>query len=267
MKIDGKTLQKFSRQVLKLGKRAIPGMLVGGAVVTSWFSGFQAGLAKPKADKLIEKKKEELGVEKLGVVETVKTTAKVYAGAAATGAVSVAMAGAGISIGESRLTAMTTAYDKTVKELDSWKEQATEIVGKEKTDEIQSKVAAKAVNDMPEKAAHRQMPTNFKNGEMPVHYLDTVTGQDFWSTPARMIDAEKQINRYLYANTSISLNDILSCFDDAAFDDVNQNYMGDLLGVSADSGPVTFDCHAQTWPEDGTPIMSIEWNHKPTGKF
>lgn len=266
MRINTKSVQKLGKEVLKLGKKALPGMLVGGAVVTSWFSGFQAGLAKPKADALIEEEKKKQNVEKLSVVDTVKTTAKVYAPAAATGAASVAMAGAGIGIGASRLSAMTTMYDKASKEVEMWKSQAKEVVGEEKAKEIQDKVTDEKIEKNLHKLNHPDKPTNFKSDEVPVHYLDTVTGQDFWSTPARMMEAEKQINRYLYTNTSISLNDILTYFDEAAFDDVNQNYMGDLLGVSADKGCLTFDPHAQDWP-DGTAIKAIEWNHKPTSKF
>lgn len=168
--MQNRTVNKFAKSVLKLGKKAMPGILVGSGMVVTWFSGFQAGLAKPKADVLIAERKKELGVEKLGIVETVKTTAPVYAPAAVAGAVGAGMAIGGFTMEASRVAAATSMAKAAAEELSSYKEESEKVMTDEQKQEVQQKVDEAKIKKAKKPSQKFQNETTVRGDEWVLGY-------------------------------------------------------------------------------------------------
>jgi len=244
VKLNTQSFQRLGKKVIKLGKRAAPAVLIVFGMGAAWNSGFQAGKNKPKADELIAKKKEELGVEKLSVVETVKTTAPVYWPAAVSGVVAVASTGAGIGFEEMRVSSAIGTANGLAKELMRYKDATNKVMSDEQKEEVAQKVTQQRIADIPKKELEKDPPKITDVDSIPILYQDEITGQSFWSTEKRINDAEKMINRYLFVNNNISKNTYLDYLDDAALDvswtdvKVNNNPNGDLLGTTLDHGAI-----------------------------
>lgn len=195
MKINSKFANKILKKAVKIGKKAGPAMLVSLGLGTAWGSGFAAGTAKPKADALIEAEKKKQGVEKLSVVDTVKTTWKVYAPAAAAGAASIALAGAGVGIEEARLSAAMTALDKTVKDFNDYKSESEKVMTPEQQKAVETECVKKKAERAPKPS--KEFESVERSTDM-VRAMDSVTNLYFWIRPNDIEKATTDINRKLW---------------------------------------------------------------------
>lgn len=194
-----------------------------GGVVTS------VGLAikaTPRANKKLEEKAKELGVEKLPLKEKVKTVWKDYLPTVGMTAATLGCFWGSNLISLKQQAAIAGLYSLAEqglaikeKELSSLKEEMTKQLGEEKANEIQKKL-------------EERPGTNVKLNDSG-RYLFRFAGQLFYSKPCKIWKAENRINRRLNGGMEmyISLNDILDELG-LALDSI----YGDTLYVTADDG-------------------------------
>lgn len=211
-----------------------------------------AVIETPKALKLLEERKKELGCDKVPPVEAVKATWKCYIPAVATGVASTACLIKGSSISLRRNAALVTAYNLSKTALDEYKEKVIETVGEKKEQVIADQVAKAKLEKDPVQN-HEVIITERGN----TLCYDGMFGRYFRSD----MDAIKRaINNINYAIMSgdmyASLNDFYSEIGLKSVD------IGDDLGWNIDDRGLDVTFSSQL-AEDGTPCLVLVYNIAP----
>lgn len=105
--------------------------------------------ATPKALLLLEEKKNDLEVEKLTPLETVKTTWKCYAPAVITGATSVVCLIGSNSVNAKRNAALATAYKLSESAFSEYRDKVIETIGDKKERTVRDKISEEKVKETP----------------------------------------------------------------------------------------------------------------------
>ena len=166
----------------------------------------------PKAMKLIDAKKEELGLkpeEKLPPIETVKTAWKPYVKPAIVGVASTACIIGSSSIHVKRNAALMTAYQISNTALAEWKQKATEALGKEKVQEIQDKIKEEKKEHLSKSNTGHN--TYIVNTDEEILFKEPISNQVFRSTLFTVEKAALNIARQINngPGVSMSLNEFL----------------------------------------------------------
>ena len=117
----------------------LTGLGIAGMITTTVL----AVKATPKALRLIDDRKDELGMyydEKLPVIETVKAAWKPYIPVVVTGGVSIACLVGASSVNLRRNTALAAAYHLSETALSEYKEKVIETIGEHKEKNIRDKI-------------------------------------------------------------------------------------------------------------------------------
>lgn len=115
-------------------------ILTGAGIASMWGMTVYAVAQTPKAMAAIEKKKEELNVDKLTWLETVKTTWMYYLAPFCIGAGGTAMVGISDSVQEKTIGVYQTSLALAEVAADEFKERVKEKIGEEETKKIESEV-------------------------------------------------------------------------------------------------------------------------------
>ena len=140
-------LSNFARNVKTSLVKHSPEILIGLGITGVITTTVLAVKGTPKAMALIEEKKEELDVEKLTPVETVKTTWKCYVPAAITGAATIACFVGSHSVSARRSAALATAYKLSESAFADYREKTLETIGEKKEKTIRDKVSEKQIQE------------------------------------------------------------------------------------------------------------------------
>ena len=147
--MNKQTLSKFARDVrLSLSKHS-PEILIGIGIAGMLTTTVLAVKATPKALKLIDEKKEELDVETLTPVETVKATWKCYVPAAVSGVASVACLIGSNTVNAKRNAALATAYKLSETAFSEYREKVVETIGEKKERVVRDKVSEEQIKKNP----------------------------------------------------------------------------------------------------------------------
>jgi len=123
----------------------LAGLGIGGFITTSVL----AAKAAPKAAEKIEEAKEELQVEELTPVQTVKTVWKDYIPAVATGITSTLCIVGSVNTSLKRNAALATAYEMSRTMMDEYRAKTIDIVGEKKEQKIRTAIAQDHVEKNP----------------------------------------------------------------------------------------------------------------------
>lgn len=191
--ILGDTLKKHSPEILA-------GLGVAGFISATVF----AVKATPKAEELISEKKEELKVEKLPALETVKTVWKPYAPTVIlTFSSSLCIFGS-VSTSLKQKAAIATAYELSEKFAREYKNAVIQTVGEKKEGKIRDNMAQNIVNDNPpEQSVNIYMPKD--DGVYRALYFEPIIGNYFWETPARFEEAVRKFHKELETEDSCTV--------------------------------------------------------------
>jgi len=264
VKLNTQSFQRLGKKVIKLGKRAAPAVLIVFGMGAAWNSGFQAGKNKPKADELIAKKKEELGVEKLSVVETVKTTAPVYWPAAVSGVVAVASTGAGIGFEEMRVSTATAALNTITKEFNTYKEESQKVMNEEQSKQVEDLVAEKTVKT----ASKPGKKILSKRVEEDVLVCEALTGQWFVSNRSDIMAAVNEFNQRLNSEMYLSLNDWLDVLSEYSRSEINRaKVMGDEFGWNSPRSGLLKPSFSAQLTEEGDPCLVLDYARCPVEDY
>jgi hypothetical protein len=161
--------------------------------------------ATPKALRLVEMKKEELEVDKLTPVETVKTTWKCYVPAAVSGAASIACLIGSHSANARRNAALATAYKLSESAFAEYRDKTLETVGEKKERSIRDKVSEKQVKDNP--VTQTEVIVTGKGKTL---FFDPLSSRYFYSDLEKIKRAENKLNKEIITDpfeSGVSVND------------------------------------------------------------
>lgn len=213
--------------------------------------------ATPKAMKLIEQKKEEEKVEKLTVVDTVKTTWKCYIPTAVTTVATVMCLVKSNSEHTKRTAALATAYEFSRTALEQYKNKVVEVVGEKKADEVREEVAKETAEKAVSQNSSNVIVMN--NGSDDVLCIDSLSGQTFLSSVDKIAKAENEINYTLLNEGYTSLNTFYSMLG------MDATRLGSELGWNIDYGKL--EIRYNTEINNDKPCLVIEYNILPRYEY
>lgn len=179
----------------------LTGLAVGGVVTTA----ILAVRATPKAIRILEDstlswQKDGEPMVKNRKLESIKLVWPLYVPAVLTGAATIAAIIGAQSINSRRQAALIGAFTITEGAFQEYRDQVTEVLGKQKEQGVRDAVIQKKVDENP--------PTDFVvMNQGNVLCFDTYTGRYFESTAEKIRAAQNDFNEMLEGDVYLSLNE------------------------------------------------------------
>ena len=250
-----KTFADVTKSISSAVSKHAPEILTGLGIAGMISATILAVKATPKAVKQIEEKKKELNKEQLTIGETVSTTWKCYIPAGLTTGASVACLIGSSSIAGQRNAALFTAYKLAETAHNEYKEKVVEVIGEKKETQIKEKIAVDKLNNTP---VNNQTVILTNNGN--TLFLDYMSGQYFRSDIDKIDKVINNLNRRMYTDGYISLNEYYSALG------LENTQLGNELGWHIDKGYI--DIHRTPGiSTNGEPCLVISHNIEPKYGF
>lgn len=212
----GKFMSDHSQEILVgLG---ISGMISATAV---------AIVESPKAAKKIEKRKEELDVDKLGFKETLKLVWPNYLPVVGITTVSTACIIGASAKSIKRNTALATAYNLSDTAFRAYRDKVIDTIGEKKEKEIRDRVNGEVLSKHPMNSTQVIVTDNGKQ-----LFYDSLSGRYFTSDMNTIKKIVNDLNRTMRDSGYISLNDFYSEIG------LEQTKLGDELGWSIEKANI-----------------------------
>lgn len=198
-------LTKLARDVrLSLSKHS-PEILIGLGIAGMITTTVLAVKATPKALQLIDIRKEELDVEELTPVETVKATWKCYVPATISGAVSIACLIGSHSVNAQRNAALATAYKLSETAFSEYRESVSETIGEKKEKSVRDNVSKKQIEENPVTKTDIII-----TGKGHTLFFEPLSHRYFYSDMERIKRAENNLNKEIICDpfdAGVTVND------------------------------------------------------------
>lgn len=248
LKFDVKGLINTGKTIVqKRAPEILTGVGIAGMITTTVF----AVKATPKALMLIEEKKLDTDVEKLSVVETVKTVWPCYIPPVITGVVSVGCLIGASSVNMRRNAALATAYALSETTLKDYQEKVFETLGEKKAEEVRDAVAKDKLDKKPVDENTIVM-TERGNTLM----FEPLSGRYFRSDIDIVKRIISELNLLLVTDDYVSLNDFYCAIG------LGETQMGDMLGWNVQSAKI--EVHFGTnLAANGEPCVVIDFVKPP----
>ena len=208
-----------------------------------------------KAVKIVEREKEELGVDNLTPKEVVKATWKCYVAPAVTAATSAACIIWSDVIATKKYGSLATGYKILETGFVNYKNKVIETFGEEKERVVREKVNEDKIKDNP---ASKTEVLITRRGDTLC--FDSQSGRYFKSDMDNINRAVNKLNKTMLTHMYVSLNDY--------YDEIGlaPTQMGDELGWNLDDGliDVEFSSHLA---DDGSPCLAVEYRIAPRYDF
>lgn len=216
-----KLFKSIQKSVSKHSPEILLTLGIGGMITSTVL----AVRATPKALALMDAKKEELQVDKLTPVDTIKTTWKCYIPAAISGATSIVCLIGANSTHVKRHAALAAAYKLSETALTEYREKVVETVGEKKEQAIRDKVSEEQVRKHP--VAQSEILVTGKGNDI---CFEPLTHRYFYSDADAIRRAETTLNKRILTdiNDTVTLNEF--------FDELNipRAELGDSVGWNID---------------------------------
>ena len=256
--MNKQSLAKIARSVrLSLSKHS-PEILMGvgitGMITTTVF----AVKATPKALQLIEDKKEELEVDALTPVETVKATWKCYVPAAISGAVSIACLVGSHSVNVRRNAALATAYKLSETAFSEYRDSVIETIGEKKERSVRDNVSEKQIKENPISKTEVIV-----TGKGQTLFFEPLSSRYFYSDMNKISKAENQVNKWINCDpfdAGVTVNEFYSEIG------LSPTATGDSLGWNLNIGLLDIYTSAQKVEEgehEGEPCLVLNYKNPP----
>lgn len=204
-----------------------PAILIGLAILSGGTAVVLAVKDTPKALKRIEDKKQELSVDKLTPLETVKTTWPCYVPTALAFTFAVGCAVGSQSIHAKRHAALATAYKISETALVEYRDKVVDTIGEKKEQTVRDKVAQEQINKTP------LVPEDITyTGNGSSLFLDALSKRYFVSDKQVLHAAENKLNKRMMQSIcgSVSWNEF---YNEIGLEPVDGS-VGDALGWNAE---------------------------------
>ncbi len=232
----------------------LAGIGIAGMVTTT----ILAVRATPKALRLIEARKQEVGKDELTPLETVEATWKVYIPAAVICAASVGCLICSTSINHRRNAALAAAYKLSETALTEYAEKTVEVVGEKKEKAIREKITEEKLKNDPV-SKHEVIVT----GKGDSLCYDPLSGRYFNSSRNHIDRVVNEMNKRMIDDMYVSLNDF---YDELGLDHIDLGYD---LGWCTDKGliEVDFDAHLADDEHESVPCLVLVYRVAPRWGF
>ena len=257
--MNKQTLSKFAKDVQTSLSKHSPEILMGIGIAGMITTTVLAVKATPKALKLIEIRKDELEVETLTPVETVKTTWKCYVPAVITGATSIACLIGSHSVHARRNAALATAYKLSESAFSEYRDKALETIGEKKEKVIRDKVSEEQIKNNP--VSKSDIIVTGKGGTL---CFDPLSSRYFYSDLEKIHRAANKLNYDINTNpfdTGVTVNDFYSEIG------LPGTATGDGLGWNLHTGLIKIYPSAQMVEEgeehEGEPCIVLNFENPP----
>ena len=247
-------VMKLAKSVWKGVNKHSPQILTGIGVAGMWTAVVLTNQAATKAEKLINRKKQEKGTQ-LTVVETVQAGWKPYVPAVVTGVASTVCLIGSCSVSTRRTAALATAYKLSETALAEFKEKAIETVGEKKVKEIKERIVEDKLASDP--------VTNSEvmgTGRGNTLCYDTISGRYFTSDIESIRKAVNLVNRQLTYDMYISLTEFYGEIG------LTSTKISDEIGWNLDDGLLEVDFTSKI-ADDGRPCLVMDYNIAPRYDF
>lgn len=261
--MNKQTLSKIAKDVRSSLSKHSPEILIGMGIAGAVTTTVLAVKATPKALQLMEDKKKELDVDKLGKVDVVKATWKCYVPAAISGVASVACLVGSHSVNVRRNAALATAYKLSETAFTEYRDSVIETIGEKKEKTVRDKVSEKQVEKNP-------MSTTevIVTGKGQTLFFDPLSSRYFYSDINKINKAENKLNKWINCdpfNAGVTVNDFYNEIG------LPHTATGDNLGWNLDIGLVDIYTSAQKVAEgeehEGEPCLVINFTNPPKYEF
>ena len=207
--------------------------------------------ATPKALDLMENKKEELGKDKLTVVETVKATWKCYVPAAITCATSAACLIGASSVHTKRNAALATAYKLSESALIEYRDKVVETIGEKKEQSVRDAIAKDHVEKNP--VTNNEVIITDKGYTL---CYDELSGRYFYSDIEKIKKAANELNRQMLNDMYVSVNELYYELG------LEGTKLGEQMGWNVDRGLIDLKFSA-TVSADDRPCIVLDYRVPP----
>ena len=261
--MNKQTLSKLARDTrISLSKHS-PEILMAIGITGMITTTVLAVKATPKALLLIEDRKNELEVETLTPVETVKTTWKCYVPAAVSGATAIACLVGSNSVNSKRNAALATAYKLSETAFTEYREKVVETIGEKKEKVVRDKISEKQIKENPVTKTEIIM-----TGKHKTLFFDPLSHRYFYSSIENLRRAENTLNKEIICDpfdAGVTVNDF---YDEIG---IPQTATGDNLGWNLRVGMIDIYTSAQKIEDDeeheGEPCLVINFSNPPKYEF
>ena len=250
-----KLVSSISKKIPIAIKKHSPEILTGVGIAGMIAGTVLAVKQTPKALELMGEKKEELGEEKLTVIEVVKTTWKCFLPIVVIDTISIICLIGADSVNLKRNMALMTTYALSETALKEYKDKAIEIVGEEKNREIIDAVVKDKISQNP--VSKQEV---IVTGKGNVLCYETLSGRYFESDINTLRTAESVINQKLINENYALLNEFYYEIG------LGMTDIGDDIGWEVSRGPFSLDVSSLV-TEDGRPCLVIGYEVKPNYYF
>lgn len=253
-------LSKLTRDIrLSLSKHS-PEILIGFGIAGMVTTTVLAVKATPKALQLINVRKEELQVDSLTPMETVKTAWKCYIPAAVTGAASIACVVGSNSVNAKRNAALATAYKLSETAFTEYRDKVVETIGEKKEHVIRDRVSEEQIKANPINKTEVVV-----TGKGQTLCFDPLSSRYFYSDLEKIKRAVNKLNYEIntspFCNQGVTLNDF---YDEIG---LSGTMTGDSLGWTLHTGLIDVYPSAQIVDEgeehEGEPCLVINFTNPP----
>ena len=243
-------------KVLNVTKKHSPELLVSAGVVGMVASTVMAVKATPKAIKLMEEKKAELGVTYLTKKETIQAAWKPYIPATIMGVVSTACICFGTTQNVRRITALATVYALSENTLKEYQKKTVELVGKEKAEEIEREVSKAVVKEKVKIVEQDISDYVTYTGDGETLVFDTVSGRYFRSSANAIERAVNHVNRCLMDEYVMTINDL--------YNEINVPTIGagSMIGYKSDKEMMEIRFETDI-DKNGQPYLVLDYVNRP----
>ena len=257
--MNKQALSKIARDMRMSMSKHSPEILIGLGIAGMITTTVLAVKATPKALMLIEERKDELEVDKLTPVETVKTTWKCYVPAAVSGAVSIACIIGSNSVNAKRNAALATAYKLSETAFAEYKDKVVETIGEKKERVVRDKISEEQVKNNPVSKTEVIV-----TGKGQTLCFDPLSSRYFYSSIDKINRAANKLNHDINTNpfdTGVTLNDF--------YDEIGLpgTMTGDGLGWNLHTGLIEIYPSAQMVGEgeehEGEPCLVLNFTNPP----
>lgn len=249
-------LSNFFKQLHSSMKKHSPEILTGLGICGMITSTVTAVRATPKALILLDKKKKEEKKEKLKKSEVIKTTWKCYIPSVITGVISIGCLIGASTVNYKRNAALATAYSLSESALKLYQEKVIETIGEKEEQKVKDAVAKERIDRTP--VVSKEVIITEKGNTL---CFDTISSRYFKSDVETLRRAENEINRRLYNELYITLNEFYYEIG------LTSTKIGDELGWSINSsGPIKLSFSSQLAADD-TPCLVVDYETLPKYDF
>ena len=260
--MNKQALSKFARDMrLSLSKHS-PEILMGIGITGMITTTILAVKATPKALILLEEKKDELEVDSLTPVETVKTTWKCYVPAAITGVASVACLIGSNSVNVKRNAALATAYKLSETAFAEYRDKVIETIGDKKEKTVRDKISEEKIKETPVNKTEVIV-----TGKGQTLFFEPLSSRYFYSTIDLIKRAENKLNKEIICDPFDSGVTVNEFYEEIGLSPTaTGDNLGWKLGYMIDIYPSAQMVEEGT-DHEGEPCIVINYSNPPKYEF